>query len=129
MSFMSVRLSTCTSAVSAGRISTKFGIGDFYESLSKTQNLLKWDKKKNIGHLHEDPSVFHVGSNICSLKINRTHCYVSMAALSIFVILLTAKFMSSIYRESTVEFPFTRTLPTFFRLRTSMCVRWRIFSQ
>jgi len=51
--------------------------------------------QKNIGHLHEDPSVFHVGSNICSLKINRMHCYVSIAVLSIFVILLTAKCMSS----------------------------------
>ena len=34
VSFMPVRLSTCTGAVSAGRISMKFGTGDFYERLS-----------------------------------------------------------------------------------------------
>jgi len=45
--------------------------------------------QQNIRHLHEDPSVFHVGSYMCGLTINREHCYVSMAALSIFVILLT----------------------------------------
>ena len=73
------------------------------------------------GNLHEDPSVFHVGSNMRSLTINRTHCCVSMAALSVFVMLLTATCMSSVYRKRTVAFPFTRTLPTLFRLRT-FCV-------
>lgn len=33
---MSIRLSVCISAVPAGRITVKFGIGDFYENPSVT---------------------------------------------------------------------------------------------
>jgi hypothetical protein len=67
-------------------------------------NLVKIGQKYQT--LHEDPSVFHVvGSDICKTTINRTHCCVSMAMLSIFIILLTATYMSTIQREHTVAFP------------------------
>jgi len=38
---MSVRLYACISAATPGAISVKFGMGNFYENLSKYPNLVK----------------------------------------------------------------------------------------
>jgi hypothetical protein len=52
-----------------GRISAKFDSGDFYEHLSGRS---KFDSNgtKISGALHEDPSMFRVGRDVCSAAID-----------------------------------------------------------
>jgi hypothetical protein len=64
MSFFSVRLSACASAVTTGRISVKFDIGT-YTNLSENQNLVTIEEK--YGALYIKPQVGVIVSGEISL--------------------------------------------------------------
>jgi hypothetical protein len=89
-----VLLSACISAAVTGRISVKFGIGDFYENLSR-KSKFSYNRTDISSTLHEDLSTFiflTAVRNIWLLENSAkgTHCCISVTTLNTFI-LLTAR--------------------------------------